>query len=807
MTRTVKPAPVGALAPVQLRRRCEPASLGFETTAGLADIDLAVGQARALEALQFGLGIDRSGFNLFVLGPAGIGKDSVLREVVGRLAARQPVADDWCYVHNFREPNRPRVLRLPAGMGRRLADAVDRLLEALLGAIPAAFEQEGYRARAEAIERDVKEREAATINALRVAAQQQGIALIETPTSYAFAPVNAQAELLKPDEFQQLPEARQQAIRAAIDALHEELQKQLRQFPLWRRESQERLRALNRETAAAVVTQLLDELRTGYRDCPAALAHIEVLQEALIDHATDFLPQGENSVQALFGHTGLPLPGQRFRINVLVSHAGTEGAPLIFEALPHHANLVGRVEHQAHLGTLITDFGMIRPGALHRANGGYLVLDALKLLTQPFAWETLKRALRAGAIAIEPLERTLSLISTSPLEPEPIPLRLKVILCGDRLLYYLLSLHDPEFQALFKVPADFEDTLDRDETGQVRFARLIGTLARRDGLRALDREAVALVIEQSARGIEDAEKLDGHLGRLTDLLKEADHWAGEAGHAVIGRVAVQTAIDRRARRASRIRDELYEAIRRGTLLIDTRGRHIGQVNGLSVIRLGEYSCGHPVRITATTRLGSGKIVDIERETELGGALHSKGVMILSALLASRYARAQPLSLSASLVFEQSYGEVEGDSASLAELCALISSLAELPVRQDIAVTGSVNQLGHVQPIGGVNEKIEGFFDVCRAAGLTGGQGVMIPDANRPHLMLREDLVEAATAGRFHIYAVGTVDEALAVLLDTAAGERDEAGEFPVGTVNGRVEHTLRTWALLALQMNQGGNGE
>ena len=795
------------LSPEQLRKRCDVRDFSFGTTDELPDIDLAIGQDRALEALEFGLGISQPGFNIFALGPAGLGKTSAVHAVIDRLSASQPTPDDWCYVHNFAAPAKPQALRLPAGQGRRFAADIDALIDELTGAIPIAFESEAYRARAENIEEAARDREAAAIEALRQESQKLQIALIETPTGYAFAPVNDQAEVLSPDAFQQLPAERQETLREAIGEFHERLQKILRQFPAWRRESQQQLKALNRETAGQAISHPLDELAERYAALPVVAAHLGDMRQTLTEHADDFLPQAESGAAALFGHSQSGGRFLRYRVNLLVDNGDTHGALLMVEPLPHHANLIGRVEHQAHMGTLVTDFTMIRSGALHRANGGYLVLDALKLLSQPFAWESLKRALQAGEIRIEPLERTLSLISTASLEPEPIPLRVKVVLTGDRLLYYLLSFHDPEFQELFKVPADFEDSLDRDADGSARFARFIASLARRDGLRPLERDAVIAVIEQSARGIEGAAKLDTHLGRLADLLKEADHWAGQADRKVITRVDVDTAIDRHLRRASRMRDELYENIRRGTLLIDTAGRTVGQVNGLSVILLGDSAFGHPIRITATTRLGGGKIVDIERETELGGAVHSKGVMILSAFLAWRYARIQPLSLAASLVFEQSYGEVEGDSASLAELCALLSSLAELPVRQSLAITGSVNQLGQVQPIGGVNEKIEGFFDVCRDSGLTGNQGVIIPRANQGHLMLRDDLVAEATAGRFQVHAVSTVDEALALLLDTAAGERDDSGEFPAGSVNGRVEARLREWAMLAVQLNQGGNAE
>jgi lon-related putative ATP-dependent protease len=478
---------------------------------------------------------------------------------------------------------------------------------------------------------------------------------------------------------------------------------------------------------------------------------------------------------------------------------------VICEDLPSHGNLIGRVEYQAQMGTLVTDFSLIKAGALHRANGGYLILDARQVLLQPFAWDGLKRALQARAIRLDSLERSLSLISTVSLEPEHIPLDVKVVLVGERLLYYLLSEHDPDFADLFKVMADFDETMKRSPDACQLYARLFATLAREHQLRPLDRAAIARLIEHAARLAGDAEKTTTHLRSLTDLLREADYWAGAAGHATITRDDIQHTIGHQTYRVERVRERVYENIHRGTLLIDTAGERIGQINGLSVLQLGQFAFGQPTRITATTRLGEGKVIDIERETELGGPIHSKGVLILSSFLAARYAAEQPLSLAASLVFEQSYGMVEGDSASLAELCALLSALAGLPLRQSLAVTGSVNQLGRVQPIGGVNEKVEGFFDVCEACGLTGEQGVIIPAANVKHLMLRHDVVAAAGNGQFRIWAVSDVDQAVELLTGTYAGEADSNGNFPPDSVNGRV--AARLTALSELRRRFAGDGK
>ena len=790
------------LPPHLLYKVADPGEFQFNTTDELADVGVVVGQERALDALRFGLGIGRGGFNIFALGPTGLGKTSTIKEIVGREAEEHPIPDDWCYVHNFAEPSRPNALRLPAGQGRRFAGDMEQLIGELNTSMSAVFEGEEYRARAEEIEEEAKERESNAIQALRREAQQQHVALIETPTGFAFAPLDEKNEVYSPDQFGKLPEKEQHEIQEAIGRFHQQLQKLLRQFPAWRREAKQKIKDLNREIAGYAVGHLIDELADRYASIEGVARHLEDVRRELVDHADELFQKSGDGMAALFGQGHRPNPLERYRANLLVDNGEVKAAPIVFETLPTHSNLIGRVEYQALMGALVTDFMMIKAGALHRANGGYLILDARKVLMQPFAWETLKRTLESGEIRIESLERALSLINTTTLEPAPIPLEVKVILTGDRILYYLLSLYDPEFRELFKVSADFEETLDRDPDGNALYARLVASLARRNGLKPLDRGAVIRVLEQAARRVEDSEKLSTHLRSLDDLLKEADHYAAGAGREVISREDVQTAIDQQIRRADRLRERVYEAIDRGTVFIDTEGVVVGQINGLSVISLGDFAFGQPSRITATTRIGSGKIVDIERETELGGAIHSKGVMILSSFLAARYARTQPFSLHASLVFEQSYGPVEGDSASLAELAAILSSLADLPIRQSLAVTGSVNQHGRVQPIGGVNEKIEGFFDVCKVRGFDGKQGVIVPAANLKHLMLRRDVVDKAATGEFRVYAVETVDQALELLMEMPAGERDEAGKFPENSINGRVEQCLAEWGEIQKKLSQ-----
>jgi predicted ATP-dependent protease len=556
---------------------------------------------------------------------------------------------------------------------------------------------------------------------------------------------------------------------------------------------------LKRAVSSRAVEALIDELSAEYEGHGDVQTYLSLVKHDVIEHAEDFRRGKEEeegaSPDALIAKSVLASqPLGRYQVNVLDDHSGVRGARVVYEDKPTFQNLVGRIEHVAQMGTLVTHFTLIKPGALHKANGGYLILDARRLLLEPFAWEGLKRALRAGALCIESLGEALSLVSTVSLDPEPIPLNVKVVLIGERLLYYLLYEFDPDFRELFKVAVDFETSAERTDDADALYARMIGTLARKAGLHPFTAAAVARVIEHGARVVGDAEKLWLALDGLGDLLKEANHCAEASGRVVVDAPDVQRAIDARTYRGGGPRERLQEDIARGTIAIATTGDIVGQVNGLSVVELGGSAFARPSRITARIRLGSGRVLDIEREVELGGPIHSKGVLILAGFLNGRYAPDQPLSLSASIVFEQSYGTVEGDSASSAELYALLSALADVPLKQSIAVTGAINQRGEMQAVGAINEKIEGFFDVCKARGLTGGEGVLIPSANKRHLMLRRDVIDAVAAGHFHIYPVDTIDQGLEILTGMPAGKRDAAGTFPVGTFNERVERQLITFA-------------
>ncbi len=781
-----------------LYRPTDPSGLGFATTDELPDVEEIIGQRRAVEAVEFAIGIRHEGYNLFALGPAGTGKHTVLRQFLAGQAAREPVPSDWVYVHDFDRPQSPRALRLPPGRGVELRNAMDRLVADLRRAIPAAFESDAYRDRREAIDSALRGRREALLATFEERAKASGVALVRTPVGMGLAPAQGD-QVLGAEQFHALPETEQQRIRAAMTELEEELNGLVRHVQGWEREQRDHQRQLDRDVSHAAADHFVDELRHAFADLPEVLAHLDAVERNVVETADEFVAaasheDGADGAKPATREQGADAGFRRFQVNVLVDHGQSAGAPVVYEDNPTLANVVGRIEQMAQFGTLVTDFTLIKPGALHRANGGYLVLDALRLLQEPYAWEALKRALRAREIRIESPAQLTGMATTVSLQPVPIPLDVKIALVGERGLYYALAAADPDFLELFKVEADFEERVDRTPDANAQYAQLIATLVRREHLRPLDASAVARALEDSSRRAGDADKLSTHMRSLVDLLREADHWAGAEGREVVTASEIQHAIDSRRRRGSRLEELVQEEIARGTVLIATEGTAAGQVNGLTVVQHGDTTFGQPMRITATVRLGRGEVVDIEREVELGGPIHSKGVLILGGFLGARYAGGRPLTLHASLVFEQSYGGVEGDSASLAELCALLSAISGVPIRQDLAITGSVNQHGAVQPIGGVNEKIEGFFDVCAARGLTGTQGVIVPAANTSNLMLRHDVVEAAAAGRFTLWAVSTVDEAIELLTGLPAGTEVPDGGWQEGSVNARVAGRLAALA-------------
>jgi predicted ATP-dependent protease len=795
-----------ALPPDQLRRVCDEKQFSFETTADLDDLQELIGQQRALEAAQFAIGMRCDGYNLYVMGPSGSGKHTMMHQLLKSGLTDEQPPPDWCYVHNFSQPHKPKAISFPAGLGRKFQRDMQQLIIELHATIPEIFEGEEYRHRINEINDEFTNRQSTAFSEVGEAASKRNVLLLRTPNGFSLAPAK-NGEIIDPEAFSKLPEEEQARLEQDINALQEMLERAIHQVGHWRRERFAKVHKLNEESVLFAAGHLIDALREEYRAFDKVIAYLNEVQQHIIEHMDDFRrPKDEPSpAQLLLAEEGAVF--DRFKVNLLVDHDDKAGVPVIDEEFPIYPNLFGRVDHLSHLGTLVTNFLQIKPGSLHLANGGYLLIDAYKLLSQPFAWEGLKRALYARAINIESLGQMYSLVSTVSLEPEPIPLNLKIVLFGDRRLYYLLAEYDPEFAELFKVVADFEDDIPHTGENAFLFARLVGTLARKYDLLPFNRSAVAAVIEHSGRSIADTEKLSSHIEGLADLLREANFQALRHRHQAVSRLDVEQAADRQIHRADRLRGVAHEEILRGVLHIDTEGEQVGQVNALSVFQLGQYAFAQPSRVTASTRLGNGTLVDIQREAKLGGPIHSKGVLILSSFLSSRYAAEQPLSLAASLVFEQTYGPVEGDSASLAELCALLSSLSGVPLRQSLAITGSVDQFGRAQAIGGANEKIEGFFDICQQRGLNGKQGVIIPQSNVAHLMLHRRVVDAVAAGRFHVYPVATVDDAMELLTGREAGQPDAQGAFAKGTINGLVAQKMRKFASIKRAFNDRDGSE
>lgn len=786
----VGPAP---LSVALLYRRADASVLNFQTTAELQPLDGPVGQQRALGALELGTKIRKPGFNLFVTGSTGSRMQKVVETLLKGTRWDRPHPHDWVYVNNFEDSRKPTAIRLPPGRATELRATMEEVIDDLKVALPALFESDDYQSRRAAIDQKFQSKQGDAFSSLGDKAAAANMTVVRTPMGFMIAPVR-DGKLVPPEQFNAWPDAERKAAQETIETLQSELEEIFRHVPAWEKEHRGEIQALDRQTALIAIDQSVNEAKVRFSAIAEVVRYLDSVRADLIENTALFLAKPQGELSAIFG-AALAKTTDRYQVNVLVSQKAENGSvPIVEELHPTLGNLIGSIEYVSQQGFLVTDFRLIKAGALHRANGGFLLLDARHLLTEPFSWQALKRLLRQQEIRIEDVTRFVGLTSSVSLEPDAIPLDLKVILFGDRLLYYLLSAYDPEIGEFFKILADFEDDVDRSSRSEATHAQLIASLLHQEQLKPLDRDGVALVLEHCARLADDSGKLTLLTGRLKDLLEEADFWAAEAKHEVTQQVDVQRALDESTARMSRIRDRGREAILREVALVDTVGSRVGQINGLSVFELSGFRFGRPIRITCRVRPGSGKVVDIEREVELGGPIHSKGVLILTGFLAGRYALDAPMSLFASLVFEQSYAGVEGDSASSAELYALMSALADLPLRQDLAVTGSVNQNGEIQAIGGVNEKIEGFFDICAARGLTGAQGVLIPKSNVQHLMLRQDIVSACREGQFAVYPIGNIDQGIALLAGRAAGSRGPEGIYAGDSINGLIESRLRSFA-------------
>jgi lon-related putative ATP-dependent protease len=785
-----------ALPAGDLRRTVDSKSLGFKTTADLEPATGLIGQDRALKALDFGLSIKARDFNIFVLGPPACGKSTAVRAHLAKAAAASSTPPDWVYVNNFSDPRRPRAIELPAGRANKLSDGLLSALRELAATLPAAFETEDYKARRRAIEEEFRGTREDALEAVYAKADQQNIAVLRTPLGFGMAPMH-DGKVVKTEVFNQLPETMRRDVESRISSLQSELEGILSDAPKADKRRRKQLTELNEEVSRHAIEDALDELSSEFSDLSDVAGFLADVEKDLIENAAGLVAQAP-------GDGGTPTRAalaqdnrfRRYLVNVMVSQKDAKsGAPVCEAANPTAGNIAGHVEHIQQGQGLVTDFLLIRPGALHRANGGALMIDARDVVNSPSAWSALKRALKSGDINIEPpANDQVGATALATLEPDPIPLNIKVILFGEPELFYRLQQDDPGFAQLFKVQADFDETIDRSKENDASYARLIAAMVETHGLKPVAASGVARLIEEAARIAEDSDKLSIEVGLIADIVREADYWSDSENRKTTSAEDIVRALEERTRRSDRVRDDVQESVERGIVLVETKGTKVGQINGLSLVQKGGFSFGRPARITARVHLGQGRVTDIEREVNLGGPLHSKGVMILWGYLAGRFAQDVPLALAATLVFEQSYGTIEGDSASSAELFALLSALSDTPLRQDLAVTGSINQLGELQAVGGVNEKIEGFYDVCASRGITSTQGVIIPRANRQHLMLREDVVKAVKDGRFAIYAAKTADEGLALLTGLEAGDRGADGRFPAETVNGRIEARLRGFA-------------
>ncbi|MEX1200505.1 MAG: ATP-binding protein [Methylophaga sp.] len=778
------------LNPEHLYQACQESDLPFESTRDLTPLPGLIGQQRAEDAVQFAVNMQSSGYNLYVMGAQGIGKHTLVENVLAPIIKQRPQPQDWAYLHNFTDPQTPYAVALPAGQGRQLRTDIEICIRRLEKLLPEAFDDEYYRERIRGLEAHARQYRVRLFAPLQQAADARNIVLLRMQDgSYAFA-AKREGEVLHEEDFEELPLAEQAATEEAIADLHGSLQETLLELREWERDHLKKITALNDEVALEVISRQIEVLRHAYPQAARLQLYFDEMLKDVHANVDWFLKETGRNEEGNAEDNRL----RRYLINLIVDHADTEIAPVVYLNQLNHQSLLGCVENMALMGALVTDFTLIRAGAIHRANGGFLVLDIEQLLMQPFAWEGLKAVLKAGEVQFENLERTYSLVATVSLAPEPIPLDIKVILLGERHLYYELYELDPDFASLFKVVADFEDDMQRLPANHLLYARMLADCIQDECLPAMQRSAVAKMIEHAARDIEDAQRVSLHVGDMIDLLHESAYWALTQQQTSIARSHVELAIAQREKRLDRLRDEVYQQIQRGILQLDLQGKQTGQINALSVFSVGSFQFAQPTRVTANARFGDDTIIDIEREVELGGSLHAKGMLILSGYLGAHYAQDKPLSMSASIVFEQNYGEIDGDSATLAELCALLSAIARMPLRQDLAVTGSMNQRGEVQAVGGINEKIEGFFDVCRMQGLTGQQGVILPASNQQHLMLKTDVVEAVKTGQFHLYTVSQVDEAIQLLTGLEVGLSDENGDYPAQSFNAAVAAQLKLWA-------------
>lgn len=770
-----------------LRNRCDMRTLSFASTKELSPQEEFVGQKRAILALTLGMAIESDGFNIYALGPPGVGKRSVIRTLLASEAQKRPRPQDICYVYNFKEPRKPSLLLVNPGTGRKLEQDMRQLIEILKTSIPAIFEEKEFNLLIKKIQEESQARQEEALAKLEDEALKNGISILQTPQGFVLAAVK-DGQVISQADFEALPKDEREKKEELMKELRGHLTEYLEQIPALNKALNKKIKEVFQHFTMLQVGGLIDDIVKKYQDQLKVVEYLNRVKQVILDNPNHFRRKSENKDLAEAEPIDRLL--NRYLINVLVDNGNLSGAPIIYEDNPNFVNLVGKIDHLSQFGALVTDFTLLRAGALHRASGGFLLLDAYKLLTQPLAWDGLKRALRSKEVRMENIYQLLGYMSTLTLEPEALPLDIKIVLLGERQIYYLLAEHDPDFCELFKVAADFDEVIERNTANILLFAKLLKSLVEKSGLLPLKKDAVAMLVEHSSRLAGDAQKLSTHVRLLADLVQEANHYSKTLNKTMIDSSDIEQAIHEQRKRASRLVDLHHEHIEKGIILIETTGVKVGQINALSYLSLGGFAYGVPSKITASIAEGKGDVIDIEREVRLGGPIHSKGVLILSGFLRKLFAQKQPLSLSASLVFEQSYGGIEGDSASAAEACLLITAIADLPIKQSFGITGSINQHGQIQAVGGINEKIEGFFDICQERGLTGEQGVIIPKANVAHLMLRKDVVKAAHEKKFHIYAIEHIDEALELL----TGVKAQSTRLVKNSIYEKAAHRLKSLA-------------
>jgi len=777
-----------------LRRESDPSVFKFSSTREVKPLKGTIGQERAVEAIEFGLGIKTKGFNLYAAGPPGVGKTSTVKDYIQIKAKQDPVPNDWCYVNNFSDPDRPLAISLPAGRSKDLAKDMDELIRSAREEIPKAFEGKEYEERKSKIANELEQERERGFAEIESEADKKGFAVDMTTAGIVTIPL-VKGRPIRREEYNQLPEDERKAMQEAGEELQSRINEVLTRIRKTEKEAKQKLQDLDKEIALFAIGHLLQDLRDTYGEFPKVLSYLDQVEKDIIENLEDFR-QVEKPAMAIPGLEALqrPVSFDRYKVNVLVNNSELEGAPVVIELNPSYYNLLGKTEYKAQFGAMSTDFSMIKSGALHRANGGYLIVHVLDVLLSPLAWDALKRAIRSEEIRIELMGEQYRVIPATTIKPEPIPLDVKIVLIGNPYVYMLLYNMDEDFRELFKIKADFNVEMNRSDEHVQKYADFVSARIRESRLKEFDPSGVAKVVEYGSWLAGDQKKLSTRFMDIGDLLSEASYWAAADNSELVSAEHVEKAVKHKKFRSNMIEDKIQEMINRDIVMIQTDGSVVGQINGLSVISIGDYSFGRPSKITAKVHLGRRGVVNIEREIDQSGPSHSKGVLILANYLAGQYAQDKPLSISASITFEQSYSGVDGDSASSTELYTLLSALAGVPIKQNIAVTGSVNQHGEIQPIGGINRKIEGFFDICNARGLTGDQGVMMPIQNVTNLMLKQEVIDAVKEGKFHIYPVKTIDEGIEVLTGVQAGQRQENGKYPEGTIHYLVDQRLKRMA-------------